>query len=723
MERPFGYIIHTSTKELALPYDNYEYLPVAHPFDAIITCIENTHSIYGSDPTITQNLGLAIERLLKVEYNYRFGHMCAIQIRNKRNEIVEKLVDLFGILFTKSHVSKIINKCDHLKNKVIRKLVRVQNGSLIDKMILNKIFKFGIDATTLFDKNNFKKQLFKEKHIYSYSRSHVELFLNLCSNKTLEQIKSSFDDPDHDNKHQLYKTIAKTPIIVRLSKMIKQIPISQDFGFNLYKTIITTEQFTNKHITIMNLVGILIVLEVLNVTDQRVMIDIKRNIVSTICKQISYCKKNSKKILGNKSDSEKSHILPDEKIHKIQNELRFMSQFFTLSGMELIDRRVVMDIFELFDKKIYIDPMNVIKITIDKSITSYDPIPDLTELVISPISYNSDEYIEHLIKHNYLNFNDVVESNIILYLFSIGCVKTLSYLEKFLEYRNIDVMNHPLTGEIVLNLLKYGDISFDKDFISMFIDNKWCFKSDELDRIMDCDIVNAIYNTKNVNLNVETEQDIIKLQNIIRLSSQYDDNYDKLNYLVYRDLMIIVISKMTDYQILEIYRKSNFPKIRKSESLDTYTRRMFDNLNFWKAILQGMCSHNIYLFGLELSPELGEIYVKKSQFTPLLSIHPKYVEWIRNLDDEIIMSSPYYLTRLYLLKVKSGLIYPYNLDKFIDSSTLKYITDYQSGHISEGENNFNISMCSVEDLERITIIKYLLDLPDKIKQESMINND
>jgi hypothetical protein len=705
MERPFNYIIQTRSSSLAQPFDNYDRWRAAPRHDDIVTCIEETYRVYGRDPTIKRSLDLAVTRLAQPKYTWRHGTVCAIQIRNKRNEIVEKLIDLFGELLTSSMMNKILSKGNKLQVRILRKLAMANGGSLVTKTTIDRLFSLGVDFLPTINSINAKLKKTKsrqkpfqleDKHIVSYvlSESQYSLFSKLFSEKHLKIAEKEYDFIEiNDHTRELQDSIRKAPVIKRVMKFIQKGQISPDLGYKLYGAIID-KKFKKRQPSIQNIIGVLIVLDVMGCPDMRIYLQIKKKIIKTI---------------QNMADKQtKLDILI------IRKDLRCLSRFARKCGIELIDRSTVLEAMDLDNS------IDLLRIIVDPTITYYDPISDLPIIECTQMYQTSDEYIEHLIDRGYLKWPtidaDENVDNILLYLYSHGFCDPIRYRKKFSE-RGVDIFNHPLTDEIMTNLIGYS-LDWAETVIRMLVKNKWCFSSNDIDVIRLPETLRYIYESR---LSVETEGDLLRLKNIIRrIRCEKKVELDPLNY---RDLIIAVIATMSDYQMYHIFKKVNIPKRRKGETVEKYIQRQYSDRKFWKSVFDNIHEYeNIHRYGLELTPELAELTLLNARFVTIMAVDPIYVEWFRSLDDEVLMTSPYRLTWEYLLNVKHGDINPYNLDRFIDPDTLKFWRECRIGRLKEEEDNFHISSCSVADMEKIEIIKALPAHYERVEEEAVIES-
>jgi hypothetical protein len=105
-----------------------------------------------------------------------------------------------------------------------------------------------------------------------------------------------------------------------------------------------------------------------------------------------------------------------------------------------------------------------------------------------------------------------------------------------------------------------------------------------------------------------------------------------------------------------------------------------------------------------------------------MSLDPIYVEWIRELDEEILMTSPYLLTRQYLMRIKSGEIYPYNLDQFVDPKMIEHWRRCRIDRLRDEEDRFHLSSCAIADVERVEFIKALPAHFEKMEEQAVIDS-
>lgn len=706
MERPFNYIIQTYVSTLATPYDNYQ--PWRNPprpgNDNILKCIEETYRAYRADPTICKDLGLAIDKLCKSHYWQRFGSVSALEVRNERNEIVDKIVERFGGILTTGMINKIVKKGGKLKIPTLRNLINIQNGMLVTKTTISHMATRGIDITPIIASLNAKikrsesgkKQFeFDESYLISFivSDQRYGSFAKLYESKTLKVEENNYDFVNgNDDVRKLMQSIKNAPIIKTIKKMCRIVRPSADFGSDLFEEL-NNKWYKKKPLTMLNIVGFLVILDVLGYPSPEIYSKIKTDIVRIIKNAVN------------------SHTkLNNEAFVEIRSELRCLVGLSRKNNVELIDRRVIDIVFkEMHD-------LDILKVMVDPEITSYDPIPDLLTIEMSDIYYKTDEYINHLLDKGYLQYpSDENSDNTMLYMYSKGLLQPSTYLEKFREH-GIDVFSHPLTGDIFDNLLHYIDGDWENDLITMMAKNKWCFNSEDIDHIIQPCVLDSILEAR---LSIETDQDVERIKRLVRRSArQVDDMNSAENY----ELYIRILSTLSDYQLYQVSKKMTLSKMNKGEKMDDYLDRNYNNQTFWDNVSKCAWREHIGWDRLPLTSELAEVLLTRSMYLMCVSYERRFCEWIRSQSEDILMTSPYYLVREYLMRMKRGEVSPYNLDKFFDKDRIRYFEDYREQYFREVESSFHLSSCTSKEVEKIEILKALPAYYERQEKQAMVKS-
>ena len=691
MERPFNYIIQTHVSTLAKPFDNYQQWrnPPRPGNDMIIECVEETYRIYHTDPTIRKDLGLAIDKLCRSHYWWKFGSVSALEIRNERNEIVDKIVERFGSIFTTGMINKIVRKGGKLKIPTLRNLINIQNGMLVTKTTISRMAARGIDIIPIIrslndeikkSKSRKKQFEFNESHLISFILSDQRYgpFSKLYEPKTLKVKENNYDFVNgNDDVRKLMQSMENVPIIKTIKKMCRIAKPSVNFGSDLFEEL-NKKWYKNKPPTMLNIVGFLIVLDVLGYPSPRIYSKIKTDIVRIIKNAVN------------------SHTkLNNEAFVEIRSELRCLVGLSRKNNVELVDRRVIDIAFkERHD-------LDILRVMVDPEITSYDPIPDLLTIETSNIYCETDEYISHLLDRGYLQYpSDENSDNTMLYMYSKGLLQPSTYLEKFREH-GVDIFSHPLTGDIFDNLLHHIDEDWEDDLITMMAKNKWCFSSKDIDNvILPCVLENIL----EARLSIETDQDIQRIKRLIRRSARLVVNMNNAeNY----ELYIRILSTLSDYQLYQVSKEMTLPKMKKGEKMDDYLDRNYNCYTFWNNVSKCASWYHILWNCLPLTSDLAEIMLTNTEFLMILSYERRFCEWIRSQSEDILMVSPHYMVREYLMRMKRGEVSPYNLDRFFDEDRIKYFEDYREQYFREAENSFHPSSCTPKEMEKINILKAL----------------
>jgi hypothetical protein len=713
MERPFNYIIKTHINTLVKPYDAYRmYQPIANVprDDMIVKCIEETHRVYGADPTIVPAFNQMISKLLQCKYWWIYGTSCAIQNRVLRDTIIDKIIELFGSFLTTGILNRILSKASKLKGATVRKLVNINNGELINKTTISRIIALGMDCQPIINAQNriIKKNGNKRKVLIQIDSSQIIAYI--LSDKQYKLFSTIFDSKhlnfeklDYDFIHpnevtiQLIESIKTTPVIKRIKKMLKSIEVPEDFGFNLYNDIIQKKFTKTNPPSLTTMIGLIIVIDTIGHFHTNIIYQIKKDIINAIDKFMQQCTGEI-----------------TERINTTRKILKYLVDISRKYDIELLERKDILHVpIKNNQQNNNIDMM---KVMVDPTVTSYDPVPDIIPLCSGYLYDDMTYYVSHLLEKKYMEYDQLL-----VFLISIGAV-SLSDTDFELKLRenDIDIFNHPLTGDIINNIIRYSYDDNGEEMINRLIRDKHCFGKNDIDNIVSYATVEQIYRAR---LSIETDKDISTLNMMARRLCN-DDNMLRSSSS-YINTIVSAIECLSTYQKYFLFSDIPIPKKYKKEDIATYLDRMYDNNNIWSEIRCRLTHpYNIQHAGIIMDSEYLEMFINcNNQSEPLWLLNNlDHIDSFYELDIDTIMSLDWYLIRKFMLKLKSGEVESSNISNFIDKGKLQYWSDYRKGHFLEEANNFRLSDCTPREIEIMQIIDALPEFHKRKEEQAILES-